>query len=521
VPPARRSAPATPYRAVEPPGHIHRPARLAPRRSAGSAALSGACRSSDLAGFPPGHARAEARPRPLGPPSFPRATPTFQLGLPCAEAPGPPHLPERAGLATSPAHRAAAPAPKRVRVPLGEPSLPRTAPVFRPGPPRAGARGLPTFVQVPVVRPRRPASWPPARRNTPATPRRTAAPAGDAAASPVRPAPPRRCATFERGGRAGCRTSRGVAAACGERLRSPRAPGRLRSCRGVQLARLRSTPRRSTSPTPPASPDRSCDLAGAPRAARRPKSTGCPLHPGVLSSGLRPSPSDPPRRSEERRPPPSCGRSATWGPPPVRPRIARRRCGPVRTPLPAPDPAGTSPARCGLAAAARLRRNPPEPGPGCTEAAKARFPRPLLRALSRATDRSRCLVWRSGPLLSSRPLDRSPPGLSTRRDATIREKNSSSRLFSPRESVASSRRFRPFWWPDALLGFQPLQGIPLRCLGPVLPPALLSQAWPGAPPAEAGGAPSCKHLREVLAAASQSLREQRSWPVSRETDRPS
>jgi hypothetical protein len=70
---------------------------------------------------------------------------------------------------------------------------------------------------------------------------------------------------------------------------------------------------------------------------------------------------------------------------------------------------------------------------------------------------------------------------------TIRREENATRLessppsgpCSPRESVASSRRFRPSWGPDALLGFQPLQGFPLRHLGPMPPPVLLSQAWPG------------------------------------------
>jgi hypothetical protein len=132
----------------------------------------------------------------------------------------------------------------------------------------------------------------------------------------------------------------------------------------------------------------------------------------------------------------------------------------------------------------------PEPGPGvcgCNARTEALGCCSALPCEPPA--RSRRLVWRSGPLLRSHPPDRSPTGSSTRRNATLWENSSSSGLFSPRESVASSRRFRPFWWPDALLGFQPLQGIPLRCLGPVLPPALLSQAWPGTISAGAGLAP--------------------------------
>jgi hypothetical protein len=127
-----------------------------------------------------------------------------------------------------------------------------------------------------------------------------------------------------------------------------------------------------------------------------------------------------------------------------------------------------------------------------------------------------CRRYRSRAL----PPGRSPPVSHWKEPATHRKNSPPSGLFSPRKSVASSRRFRPTWWPDALLGFQPLQGLPLRRLGPALPPALLSQAWPSTC-SLTGARPFAPSSEELFAAASQSLRERRSWPVSRETDIPS
>jgi hypothetical protein len=154
----RQSAFATPRCAAVPSGDTHLPVRPAPRRSAQPASPSGVRRSCDLAGPPRGRFRAETRSQPRGEPPHLRATPTFRLGSPRAEALGPPHLPVHASRPTPSALPVVPHVPEHARHPASScRSLGRHPPLgpARPAPKRVAC--LASWC-APIFQPHRPSS---------------------------------------------------------------------------------------------------------------------------------------------------------------------------------------------------------------------------------------------------------------------------------------------------------------------------------------------------------------------------
>jgi hypothetical protein len=261
----RRSTLTTASRTAAPSGDTHLPAPLAPRRSAGSASPSGVRQSLDRAGPPRGRSRAETRSLPRGEPPHLRATPTLRLGSPRAEARGPPHLPVCASLPAPPTRPATAKdhcwpltAPSRAAVLSGDTHHP-----VRPAPHRSAWPARPSG-----ARPSSSLAGPPRGRSRAEarsrTPRLAAEPSG-CTHLPTWPAPrrsawpagPFRCAQAGRPRRPSSRLlPRRSALAPAARTAAPSGDTHLA---------VRPALRRSARPASPSGACRSLDRAGPPR----------------------------------------------------------------------------------------------------------------------------------------------------------------------------------------------------------------------------------------------------------------